>query len=150
MPCPKFTKDVMGGIEALRSKMVSTNNVRRFKVIQNESNKKAISAITQHRFMLDGQGNVTLTPDDARGIADICDSLRYIGQNLFPVRGPQRVESTWAHSTTPADPNSPEERRRAEISSQHESQMKGELSKIIGEGGSQGGSGKKGGFFFNF
>ena len=84
MPCPKFTKDVLGGIEAVRSKIVSANGTRKFKVIANESNKKAIAAITKHRFILDGQGNVTMNPDDARGIADICDTLRYIGQNMFP------------------------------------------------------------------
>lgn len=152
MTCPKFTKDVLGGIEALRSKIVSGFGIRKFKVIANESNKKAISAITKHRFILDGQGNVTLTPDDTRGIADICDTLRYIGQNLFPVKGPQKPEYTWIDiNGQKIDQNDPEARARAIVASQHESQMKAELAKILGDGGTVTiGTGKKGGFFFNF
>lgn len=150
MPCPKFTKDVLGGIEAMRSKIMSADSKRRFKVIQNESNKKTISAISKHRFVLDGQGNPTLNPDDARGIADICDTLRYIGQNLFPVRGPRKPESVWMDTRgTPIDPNDPEARRLAEIASGHESQMKAEISKIIGGEPTSGGNGKKGGFFWS-
>ena len=152
MPCPKFTKDVLGGIEAIRSKIVSASGIRKFKVIANESNKKAISAITKHRFILDGQGNVTLTPDDTRGIADICDTLRYIGQCLFPVKGPQKPEYTWIDiNGQKIDQNDPEARAKAIIASKHETQMKAELAKLLGEGGEYTiGTGKKGGFFFNF
>jgi hypothetical protein len=152
MPCPKFTKDVLGGIESVRSKIVSATGVRKFKVILNESNKKAISAITKHRFILDGQGNVTMTPDDTRGIADICDTLRYIGQNLFPVRGPQKVESAWIEiNGEKLDVNDPQAREKARVASQHETQMRAEIARILGNGGvSSGGTGKKGGFFFNF
>jgi hypothetical protein len=152
MTCPKFTKDVMGGIEAMRSKIVSANGIRKFKVIANESNKKAITAITKHRFILDGQGNVTLNPDDTRGIADICDSLRYIGQNLFPIRGPRKPEHTWIDiNGKPIDPNDPEARAKALAASNNEAQMRAELARILGDGGSISmGTGKKGGFFFNF
>lgn len=152
MPCPKFTKDVLGGIEAVRSKIVSANGTRKFKVIANESNKKAIAAITKHRFILDGQGNVTMNPDDARGIADICDTLRYIGQNMFPVRGTQKVENVWidVHGQ-PIDKNDPQARIKAEFASRHDAQMRTEIAKILGTGGAvSGGTGKKGGFFYNF
>jgi hypothetical protein len=152
MPCPKFTKDVLGGIEAVRSKIVSASGVRKFKVIQNESNKKAISAIIRHRFVLDGQGNVTMNPDDTRGIADICDTLRYIGQNMFPVRGTQKVENVWVDINGQSiDKNDPAARLKAIIASQHSIQMKGEIAKLLGtDGAVSGGTGKKGGFFYNF
>lgn len=151
MRCQKFDKDVMGGIEALRSKMVSASGKRYFKVIQNESNKKAITAIQKHRFMLDGQGNATLNPDDERGIADICDTLRYIGQNLFPVKGTQKVHSAWVDQRgKQVDPNDPLARKMAEIASQHETQMKEQITKLTGGEASVSGSGKKGGFYFSF
>lgn len=152
MTCPKFTKDVLGGIESLRSKIVSGGGMRRFKVIANDSNKKAISAISKHRFVLDGQGNVTLSPDDTRGIADICDTLRYIGQNLFPVRGPQKPEHAWIDvNGQKVDYTDPQQRAIAEAASLHGNQMKAEIAKILGDGGSVNiNTGKKGGFFFNF
>ena len=153
MTCPKFTKDILGGIEALRSKIVSGGGMRRFKVIANESNKKkAIPAITKHRFVLDGQGNVTLTPDDARGIADICDTLRYIGQNLFPVKGPQKPEHAWIEiNGQKLDMSDPDARAKAAVNSQNEAVMKAKLAELLGNGGPMTiGTGKKGGFFFNF
>jgi intein/homing endonuclease len=151
MPCPKFVKDVMGGIEALRSKIVAADGSRKFKIILNESNKKAVSALSKHKFILDGQGNLTLNPDDESGISDICDTLRYIGQNLFPVKGPQKPEHAWIGPGGQAlDPASAEARKLAEIASHHESQMKAEISKLVGNSEVTLGSGKKGGFFFTF
>lgn len=151
MACPKFTKDVMGGIEAMRSKIMSSDGRRKFKIILNDINKKAATALTKHKFVLDGQGNLTLNPDDVPGISDICDTLRYIGQNLFPVKGPQKPEHAWVDSTgQKIDPNSPEARRQAEINSQHANQMRGEIAKIIGQTPTAGGTGKKGGFFYSF
>lgn len=150
MKCPNFKKDVLGGIEALRSKIMSGDSKRRFKVINNESNKKAISAIQKHRFILDGQGNPTLNPDDERGIADICDTLRYIGQNLFPVRGTQKPEVVWVDSTgSQRNANDPEARKQAEIASGHEAQMKAEIARLTGGEQATAFTSKKGGFFFS-
>jgi len=142
MKCPPFTKDVFGGIEAVRSKITNASGKRLFKVILNESNKKAISAISKHRFQLDGQGNVTLKPDDERGIADICDALRYIGQNVWPVKGSFRPDVVWTEeqlkdvqqSTNPT----------------HSQQMKEEIAKRVADTpkGTRG-TGKKGGFYWN-
>jgi hypothetical protein len=87
MRCAEFKKDVLGGISAVRSKIVNSMGKRSLKIIANDSNKRTISAIAKHRFKLDGQGNATSDPADEPGIADICDSLRYIGQNLWHVRG---------------------------------------------------------------
>lgn len=157
MKCPHFTKDVMGGIEAMRSKITNSLGKRLFKILHTETNKKAISAISKHRFVLDGQGNVTLNPDDARGIADICDTLRYIGQNLFPVRGPQKPGVAWLDEKgQPIDPETPEGKARlkeamdaAERASLHENQMKNEIAKHLGVASISGSTKKKGGFFWN-
>ena len=151
MPCPKFTKDVLGGIEAVRSKIVSANGKRQFRVILNDANKKAITAIQKHRFMLDGQGNATLNPDDCSGISDIADSIRYVGQCTFPIRGPRQIENVWINAASEKiDPNDPEEIKKAAIRAQHENQMKANIAGMLGNTPTSGGTGKKGGFFFNF
>ena len=149
MKCVAFKKDVMGGIEAMRSKIMSGNAKRRFKVISNESNKKAITALSKHRFLLDGQGNPTMEPDDSPGIADICDALRYIGQNMWPIKGYQKPETVWLDPAgKPVDPNDPVARRAAEAASSHEAQMRNEITKLIGDGPVTISTSKKGGFFF--
>ncbi len=92
MKCPEFTRDVLGGISAVRSKITNSSGRRSLKIIQNDSNKKTITAISKHRFQLDGQGNVTPNPADEPGIADICDAARYIGQNMWSVKGTYRPD----------------------------------------------------------
>lgn len=144
MSCPKFTKDVAGGIGAVRSKIMTATGQRLLKVLEVESTKKVRTAISKHRFLLDGQEQVTQTPDDDAGIADICDSLRYIGQNMFPLSGPQRPNVT---STNPNEASIPIEQKPTP--EQHE-MMKKELSKTLGISTSSGGTGKRGGFHFNF
>jgi hypothetical protein len=151
MKCPNFKKDVLGGVEAVRSKISSASGKRFFKIIQNESNKKAITAISKHRFILDGQGNPTMNPDDERGVADICDSLRYIGQNCFPVRGTQKPEAVWMDNHgKPVNPHDPEQMAAAERASIHQNQMKEEIAKRVGGEPNVISSGKKGGFYFTF
>src|ERR1700677_50671 len=141
MKSPKFTKDVIGGIESIRSKIVNGAGVRNFRVIDTPSTKKVVSAIQKHRWKLNGQGNPTLEPDDARGIADICDALRYIGQELFPVKRPQKPEVSWTHVNQ--DPDKKE-------NPTHIQQMKQEIRSRLGnEGELKGGTGKKGGFHWN-
>ena len=151
MKCPTFKKDVMGGIESMRSKIMTSSGKRLFKVILNESNKSAIVAITKHRFELDAIGNPTLNPDDAPGIADICDTLRYIGQNMWPIKGYQKPENVWLDpaSGMPVDPNDPEARKRAEAASEHEAQMKAKIAQLVGDGPTTISTSKKGGFFFS-
>jgi hypothetical protein len=151
MKCPEFKKDVMGGIEALRSKILGSGAKRRFKVIQNESNKSTITALQKHKFLLDSLGNPTLNPDDVPGISDRCDTIRYLAQNLFPIKGYQRPEHAMVDpvSGMPPDPNDPEAKKRAIVASQHEEQMKAEISRLIGpQDGVVLGNSKKGGFFF--
>jgi hypothetical protein len=141
MKSPKFKKDVMGGIEAVRSKIINGLGHRLFKIVDTPNTKKVSTAIQKHRFKLDGQGNVTMEPDDTRGVADICDALRYVGQNLFPVRGPQKPEVSWTDAP-----------RDGEVKENptHREQMKQEIRNRVGNTGEmKGGTGKKGGFFWN-
>jgi intein/homing endonuclease len=140
MKSPKFVKDVFGGIESVRSKIVNAAGKRMFKVVDTPGTRKVISAIAKHRFVLDGQGNLTMEPDDERGIADICDALRYIGQNLFPVKGPYKPMSVMTEEDKTGNSQSVEDTER----------MKDEIAKRLGPGDYRGGTGKKGGFFWDF
>lgn len=92
MRCPDFKKEVLQGIAAVRSKIVNSSDKRTLKILQNESNKVTIDSIPRHRFQLDAQGNVTPNPADEPTIADICDALRYIGQNMWSVKGTYRPD----------------------------------------------------------
>ncbi len=143
--CPRFVKDVEGGIGAVRSKIMTATGQRLLKVLEVESTKKVRTAIMKHRFVLDGQGQVTKSPDDEAGIADICDSLRYLGQNMFPISGPQRP------NVTSTDPNAPDviPKELKHTQEQHE-MMRKELNKSLGTPVASGGTGKRGGFHFNF
>ena len=144
MTCPKFTKDVPGGIGAVRSKIMTATGERLLKVLEVESTKKVRTALQKHKFVLDGQGQITMNPDDVAGIADICDTVRYLGQNMFPISGPQRPNIT---STDPnAAPDVPEEQKPTQ--EQHEL-MKKELAKAIGGPVTTGGTGKRGGFHWS-
>lgn len=142
MRSPKFTKDVLAGIEATRSKITDSTGKRLFKVLTHHTNKKAITALTKHRFLLDGQANPTMKPDDDRGIADICDSIRYVGQNKWPVKGTQRPNASWAEADQYAQLQNPTVTE----------QMKNEIAtRIVENGGTLSNqTGKKGGFHWNF
>lgn len=80
--CPEFVKDVMGGIEAIRSVIVTTSGTRKLLILNTEPNQKVIHGFKVHHFKLDARGNPTTTPDD-EAFADIMDCVRYLGQNLF-------------------------------------------------------------------
>lgn len=141
MKSPKFTKDVMGGIESMRSKITTGDGKKLFKIIETPNTAKVKTAFQAHRFKLDPQGNVTLEPDDTAGIADICDAGRYIGQNEFPVKGPQKPEVSW----TDVEDQSMENQNPTDTD-----QMKEEIAKRIADTGQlKGGTGKKGGFHWN-
>lgn len=150
MKSPEFTKDVMGGIESLRSKIVDSHGRRYLKVWNIPECKKVILAFLKHHFKLGPDGNPTLVPDDTPGVADQADAMRYVGQNLFPVKGPQKplVEEVGANGQ-PIDPNSPEARRKAEAASQHNNQMKEEIMKRISGEQPTIGSGRRGGFYYS-
>jgi hypothetical protein len=141
MKAPDFTKDVIGGIEALRSKLVTASGRRLFKIIKTDNTAKVLSAMQKHKFKLDGQGNPTGQPDDEPGIADICDAIRYLAQNLFPIKGSFRLKAVQSGHEDPQSYNpTPNE------------QMQDELNRrvVSGNGSFEGGTKKKGGFFWNF
>lgn len=140
MKSPAFTKDVMGGIESLRSKIVDGSGRRLLKVLYIESCKKIITAFTKHHFKLDAAGNPTLVPDDTPGVADQADAMRYVGQNLFPVKGTQKPNMVTA-----------EELKRKQLENPTAvQQMREEIHKRVESGPMSGGTGKKGGFHWNF
>ena len=61
------------------------------------------------------------------------------------------MENVWidVHGQ-PIDKNDPQARIKAEFASRHDAQMRTEIAKILGTGGSTtGGTGKKGGFFWS-
>lgn len=150
MKSPEFTKDVMGGIEALRSKIVDSMGRRFLKVLNIDSCKKVILAFLKHHFKLGTDGNPTLEPDDTPGVADQADAMRYVGQNLFPVKGPQKpMVGGIGADGRPVDPSDPIEREKARIASQHEQQMKDEISRRLAGEQPTIGNGRKGGFFFS-
>jgi hypothetical protein len=146
MACAKFTKDVQGGIGAVRSKIMTATGRRLLRILETDSTKKVRTSIMKHRFILDGQGNVTTTPDDEAGIADICDALRYLGQNMFPISGPQKASIT---SVNPNDPSNKVPEEQKFTPEQHE-RMRNELEKVLGKPPSSSGRGGRGGFRFTF
>lgn len=82
MPCKDFTKDVMGGVEAVRTQIMDASGRRRLKVLRHERNEQLIKGLKVHHFILDILGNPTQEVDDEE-YSDICDTVRYTGQNLF-------------------------------------------------------------------
>jgi hypothetical protein len=142
MRSPKFTKDVMAGIEAVRSKITDGVGKRLFKIINRPENKKLITALTKHRFKLDGQGNITTEPDDERGIADLCDALRYLAQNKFPIKGTQRPSASWAEEQAMEQLQNPNVTQ----------QMKQEIASRVTDAGGNltNTTSRKGGFHWNF
>lgn len=143
MKCPAFTKDVLGGISAVRSKIVNSGGKRSLKIILNDSNRKTIMAVSKHRFQLDGQGNVTPNPADEKGIADICDSLRYMGQNMWAVKGTYRPTVEYTD-----DPG-----KNGQVNAPNytvNEQMRNEITKrIVGSAVVSSTTKKKGSFTFN-
>jgi hypothetical protein len=143
MRSPDFKKEVLPGISAVKSKITNSTGFRSLKILKNESNKKTIESIPKHRYELDSQGNVTPNPADEPTIADICDALRYIGQNMWPVKGSYRP--TVEYTDDPAKvgmPKSP--------STNINEQMRNEIQKrLSGDSVYIGTSKKKGGFHFS-
>lgn len=151
MKSPNFKKDVMGGIEALRSKIVDGNGRRLLKVLYTDACQKVINAFVKHHFKLDQAGNPTLEPDDTPGTADQADAMRYVGQNLFPVKGTQKPEVAWTGPDgKPIDGSTPEGRAELEKRMSNESKMKNKIAELVDNSPISGGTGKKGGFHYSF
>jgi hypothetical protein len=102
--CPEFTKDVMGGIEAIRSQIVTTSGVRKLLILNTEANQKLIQGFKVHHFKLDARGNPTTTPDDEE-YADLMDCVRYVGQNIYNTKKGHKTFVAAADEIHPATPN---------------------------------------------
>lgn len=150
MKSPGFTKDVMGGIESLRAKIVDGSGRRLLKVLYTDANQRIITAFQKHHFKLGSDGNPTLTPDDTPGTSDQADAMRYVGQNLFPLKGPQKPEFVMTGTDgNPIDGSTPEGLAEMKRRAEHKQQMRSELADLIKDGTFEGGNGKRGGFFWS-
>ena len=90
MICKDFKKDIAGGIASIRGQIVDAANRRRLKILETPENEHLIKGMLTHHFKVDVSGNITAEPDDDE-YADACDSLRYMGQNLFAPKGKMAV-----------------------------------------------------------
>lgn len=144
MKTAKFTKDVMGGIEALRSKIVDGSGKRYLKVLHTEANKKVINTFKKHHFKLGPDGNPTLVPDDTPGVSDQADAMRYVAQNLFPVKG------TFRPSVAMVGPNQGGGTAPNNTAHTPNEQMMEEIRKRVGPEEFAGSTKKKGGFHWSF
>lgn len=140
MKSPKFTKDVMGGIEALRAKIVGGTGKRLLKVLYTDDNQKIINSFQKHHFKLDAAGKPSLIPDDTAGVSDQADAMRYVAQNLFPLKGPQKPIAEWSEA----------ELAKAKNPTAAEQMQQEIINRVEGGAGVTQGSGRKGGFYFNF
>lgn len=145
MRAPKFTKDIFAGIEALRSKICDSVGRRLLKVLNTKNCETIVKTFTTHCFKMDAVGNPTLVPDDEPGISDEADSMRYVAQNMFPVKGTQRPNIT---AIEPSDGTIT--RQQQDFTPEQHEIMARELAKTIGGPVVKGGSGGKGGFKFTF
>ena len=137
--CPQFTKDVMGGIEAIRSQIVTTKGIRKLLVLETEENKKVIQGFKVHHFKLDARGNPTTTPDDEE-YADIMDCIRYVGQNIFSTGKGHKTFISVADGNAPAA--SQQVVKKAEEANKNI--MLDKISELTGGSGGSKISGKKG------
>lgn len=82
---PKFDKDVSAGISALQGKIVDSNNVRKYYVIDTPNNKQVMEAFGNYMWKTDGKGEIIEgKPEHGNdGTADIMDSIRYPFQCLY-------------------------------------------------------------------
>jgi hypothetical protein len=93
MPCIDFKKDVQGGVESVRAQLLDASNNRWLKVIDHQRNEYLRECLKKHSFKLDQSGEPTKEPSDDQ-YADVCDTIRYKAQNLFPInknKGKQKL-----------------------------------------------------------
>ena len=149
MKAPQFKKSVIAGIESVRSKIVTAAGVRNFFVVDTPKTKKVVAAIMKHRFILDKDGGQSMKPDDEAGTADLCDSLRYLGQNLFPIKGTQKMSSAWMEPGQSGAHMTVNERM---AQSQNENVMRQAVQSATGvvKSSTVGANGKRGSFKFSF
>lgn len=102
--CPKFIKDVMGGIEAVRGVVVNAVGQRHLRVLDVPQNRIILEMFEKHSFKLDSLGEPTEEPDDIGGIADPGDALRYLGQGIFEKKQKRNYNAVMDLPKEVADP----------------------------------------------
>lgn len=140
MKTEDFKKDVAAGIEAIRAQILDGASRRRLKLIVHDKNKIMLEGFRKHHFILDSLGNPTENPDDGEAWSDVCDSLRYLGQNLWdPKTGKILVASDNSHI----------KREEIDYSKINENLMKKEVNKNSIEAGGAPKTKNKNGFKWN-
>jgi hypothetical protein len=114
-PCEKFTKDVMGGIEATRGVIMNAQGQRKmFVIVDGDGSRengnfaqRLRDTFTKHAFQLDNTGEPTENPDDGE-FSDTADSIRYLFQNVAAVskRGPMVAKGKPAGNLPGGEPQS--------------------------------------------
>jgi hypothetical protein len=80
------TKDVLGGIEAVRSKFNPMGRPPELFLLKGDPGCELLATrIIAYKWKLDSAGRPTDTPDDVND--DLCDALRYSIQNEFRMAG---------------------------------------------------------------
>ncbi len=128
--CPDFTKDVMGGIGAVRSQILTTAGYRRFYVLDIPENEFVIEGFRSHHFVLDALGNPTQKRADDEW-ADVMDGIRYIGQNLYNRGGKVMMVTSTASSAAEGRPKS--DIKDEQVRVVNEQKMKEQITAKIGE-----------------
>lgn len=82
---PKFKKVVEDGITAIQGRIVNSENIRKYFILDTPNNKQVKEAFGEYRWKLDGKGEIIegVPYHDKDGVADIMDMIRYPFQNLF-------------------------------------------------------------------
>jgi hypothetical protein len=106
MPCPKFKKDVTGGIEATRKQIMDASGNRHLFVVKHERTDFLIKGFQNHHFKLDAAGLPTLEPDDEE-YADVMDSVRYQAQNLHGGKANKVISPNWSDAFEEAKAKAP-------------------------------------------
>lgn len=83
--CPDFTKDVMAGVEGIRSQIVTAKGHRKLFFLQTEENEFLIEGVKIQGWALNAAGEPTKNLAESE-YKDRLDALRYIGQNRFQTK----------------------------------------------------------------
>ena len=155
--CPDFVKDVEAGIDAIRSQIVTTTGYRKLYVLDIPQNEFLIDMFRSHHFILDAVGNPTKKRADDEW-ADVGDTVRYLGQNLFQVKGNKpgiAVSTSTSHLEAVHKPNIDAMKQKNEveeikkaIQEANEGLMKNKVSELTGGTDSGPSVKKKGGLFW--
>lgn len=103
----KFTKDVIGGIDAVRSKLLPGlgKDPEIFFLSGDEGCELLAMRMSQYHWKLDTNQKPTDVPDDTDD--DECDALRYLIQNLYGTKGRVWVETHGVSPFAQYDPSFP-------------------------------------------